>query len=136
MGGRPRGCSIVVLPITAAITILLGLFICAAVLHLFVLLVGAAKASASGFEGTFRVVAYASTASLAQVIPFVGGLITLVWWIFLSIKGIQRIHRTTSGRAAAAVLLPIAAVAVCLFIAMIAVLGLLFAVGHHSGSTL
>jgi hypothetical protein len=136
MGGRPRGCSIVVLPITAAITILLGLFICAAVLHLFVLLVGAAKASASGFEGTFRVVAYASTASLAQVIPFIGGLITLVWWIFLSIKGIERLHRTTSGRAAAAVLLPIVAVVVCIFIAIVAVVGLLFAAGHHTGTSL
>jgi hypothetical protein len=136
MGRRPRGCGIVVLPITAAITILLGLFIGAAVLHLFVLLVGAAKGSASGFEGTFRVVAYASTASVAQVIPFVGGLITLVWWIFLAIKGVQRMHRTTSGRAAAAVLLPIVAVGVCIFIAIIAVVGLVFAAGHRSGSTL
>lgn len=136
MMGRPRGCSVIVFPITAAITALLGLFIVAAVLHLFVLLVGAAKSSASGFEGTFRVVGYASTASLAQVIPFVGGLIAMVWWIYIAAKGIQRMHRTTSGRALAAILLPMAAVALCIFIAMIAVLGLLFAAGHRSGSTL
>ena len=123
-------------PIGAVIGILLGLFIGAAVLHLFVLLVGAARTSASGFEGTFRVVAYASTASIAQVIPFVGGLISLVWWIVLAVKGIQRMHRTTSGRAVAAVLLPMAAVAVCVFIAMVVVVGLLFAVGHRPPSTL
>jgi hypothetical protein len=135
MGGRPRGCSVVVFPITAAITAVLGLFIVAAVLHLFVLLVGGARSSTSGFEGTFRVVGYASTASVAQVIPFIGGLIAIVWWIYIAAKGIQRMHRTTSGRALAAILLPMAAVAVCIFIAMIAVLGLLFAAGHR-GSTL
>lgn len=135
-GRRPRGCGIVFFPIGAVIGILLGLFIGAAILHLFVLIVGAARTSASGFEGTFRVIAYASTASIAQVIPFVGGLIALVWWIVLAVKGIQRMHRTTSGRAVAAVLLPMAAVAVCVFIAMIVVLGLLFAVGHRPPSTL
>jgi hypothetical protein len=45
-------------------------------------------------------------------------------------------HRTTSGRAAAAVLLPLVAVCACIFIAMIVVFGVLFAVGHRSGSTL
>lgn len=135
-GRRPRGCGIVFFPIGAAIGILLGLFIGAAILHLFVLIVGAARTSASGFEGTFRVVAYSSTASIAQVIPFVGGLIALVWWIVIAIKGVQRMHRTTTGKAAAAVLLPMVAVAICVFIVMIAVVGLLFAVGHRPPSTL
>jgi hypothetical protein len=70
-GGPAEGCSIVIFPITAAITILL-VSSSGAILHLFVLLVGASKTSASGFEVTFRVVAYASTASVAQIIPFIG----------------------------------------------------------------
>jgi hypothetical protein len=137
MAGRhPRGCGIVFFPIGAAVGIVIGLFIGAAILHLFVLLVGAARTSASGFEGTFRVVAYASTASVAQVIPFVGGLIALVWWIVLAVKGIQRMHRTTSGRAVAAVLLPMAVLAVCVFIAIVVAIGLFFAVAHRPPSTL
>ena len=135
-GRRPRGCGIVFFPIGAAIGILIGIFICAAILHLFVLLVGAARTSASGFEGTFRVVGYASTASIAQVIPFVGGLIAIVWWIVLAVKGVQRMHRTTSGRAVAAVLLPMAVLAVCVFIAIVVVVGLFLAVGHRPPSTL
>jgi hypothetical protein len=132
MGRRPHGCGILFWPIGAAFGIVVGLFVGAAILHLFVLIVGAARTSASGFEGTFRVAAYASTASLAQVIPFVGGLVALVWGMVLAVKGIQRMHRTTTGRAAAAVLLPVVLVAVCIFLAMIAILGLVFAAGHHS----
>ena len=132
MGRRPTGCGLVFWPIGAAIGIVIGLFVGAAILHLFVLIVGAARTSASGFEGTFRVAAYASTASLAQVIPFVGGLVALVWGMVLAVKGIQRMHRTTTGKAAAAVLLPVVLVALCIFLAMIAILGLIFAAGHRT----
>ncbi len=133
MGRRPAGCAIVVWPFMAAITILIGFFIVAAVLHLFVLIVGAARASASGFEGTFRVVAYSSVASLAQVIPIFGGLIAFVWWIVLAVKGITRLHRTTTGRALAAVLVPMALVFALVALCAILIFGLLVAT-HRSGS--
>jgi hypothetical protein len=45
--------------------------------------------------------------SLASVIPFIGGLIAIVWWIVLALQGVERLHRTTSGKAAAAVLIPV-----------------------------
>lgn len=136
MGRRPSGCGIVVWPFVAAFTILIGLFVVSAILHLFVLIVGAARASASGFEGTFRVVAYSSVSSLAQLIPIFGGLVAFVWWIVLAAKGIARLHRTTPGRALAAVLVPIALVVGLVVLCAIVVFGLLMATRHGSSYSL
>jgi len=136
MGARPRGCALIFWPFGAAIGILIGLFIVAAIIHLFVLIVGAARTSASGFEGTFRTICYASVASLAQIIPLVGGLIALVWWIVLAGKGIQRMHRTTVGKAYAAVLLPIAVMVGLVVLVVVLVVGVLLATGHHTSYTL
>ena len=130
---RPGGCAIIVWPFVAAFTILIGLFVCAAILHLFVLIFGAARGSASGFEGSFRVVSYSAVSSLAQVIPLFGGLIAFVWWIVLAVKGIVRLHRTTTGRALAAVLVPIALVMGLVVLCAIVVFGLFLAT-HRSGS--
>lgn len=133
MGRRPSGCAIVAWPFGAAFAILCGLFIGAAILHLFVLIVGAARTSTSGFEGTFRVVSYASVSSLAQVIPIFGGLVALVWWIVLAVKGIARLHRATPGRALAAVLVPIVLVFGLVLLCAAVVFGLLMAT--HRGSS-
>ncbi len=131
---RPTGCGIVVWPFVAAITIVVFLFVVSAILHLFVLIVGAARGSASGFEGTFRVIGYSSVCSLAQVIPFVGGLVAFVWWIVLAVKGIARLHRTTPGRALAAVLVPIALLFGLVVLCLVVVFGLLFATHHRASS--
>jgi len=133
LSGRHRfGCGLVLWPIAAAIGICIALFVASAILHLFVLIVGAARTSTSGYEGTFRAVAYASVASLAKIIPIFGGLVSVVWMIVLLVKGLERMHRTTTGRAVAAVLLPIAVCFVCLFLIAALVFGLIFALGHHA----
>jgi hypothetical protein len=133
MGRRPAGCAIVAWPFGAAFGILIGLFIVTAILHLFVLIVGAARGSASGFEGSFRVVSYSAISSLAQVIPIFGGLIAFVWWIVLAVKGVVRMHRTTPGRALAAVLVPMALVVGLVVLCLVVVFGLLLAT--HRGSS-
>jgi len=132
--GRPRsfGCAIAAMPFVAACAAVAGLFIGAAVIHICVLLVGAARSSSSGYEGTFRVLSYASVSSLAQVIPFVGGLISFVWWIVLAVKGIRRMHRTSTGRACAAVLLPIAVICLIVAVASAALIALFVAARHGS----
>lgn len=133
--GRPRfGCGLVLWPLVAAIGIMIALFVISAILHLFVLIVGAARTSASGFEGTFRTVAYSSVAGLARIIPIFGGIVSVVWWIVLVVKGLQRMHRTTTGRAAAAVLLPIAVCFVVVFLIVVVVFGVMFALGRHGSS--
>jgi hypothetical protein len=100
------GAALVVRLIVAPFVIAIALFLGAAILHLCCMLVGALENSRSGFEGSLRAVCYSQVSSLASVIPFIGGLIAIVWWIVLALQGVERLHRTTSGKAAAAVLIP------------------------------
>jgi hypothetical protein len=101
------GGALVVRLVVAPFIIGIGLFIGAAILHLCCMLVGALQNSRSGFEGSLRAVSYSEVSSLASIIPVVGGLIALVWWIVLAVQGVERLHRTTSGKAVAAVLIPV-----------------------------
>jgi hypothetical protein len=120
----PRGMALpatfnIALMIVAPLLILIGVFIGAAILHLFLMIVGGAN---KDFGTTVRVLCYVGTTQIVQVIPFCGGLIAAVWSIVLEIIGLAQAHRTTQGKAAAAVLLPIALCCVCLAI-VIAVTG-------------
>ena len=107
LAGWGGGGSLIVKLIVSPFVIAIGLFIGAALLHLCCMLVGALQNSQSGFEGSLRAVCYSEVSSLAGVIPVVGGVIAVVWWIVLAIQGVERLHRTTSGKAAAAVLIPV-----------------------------
>lgn len=91
--------NVILSPIGGAI----GLFLLAAIAHLFVMLfVGDGN---SGFESTFRVVSYVSVTNLVNWIPIVGGLVGL-YGLYLAVVGIREMHATTTGRAALVVLLP------------------------------
>jgi hypothetical protein len=96
--------------VLAPVFVLLGVFIWSAILHLFLLVVGA---GASGFTATVRVVCYAGVTQVLQVVPLCGGLIGAIWAIALEIIGLATAHRTTQGKAAVAVLLPIALCCAC-----------------------
>lgn len=102
--------TIILTPIFTAI----GLFIGAAIYHLLVFLL--VKPSNAGFEATFRVVAYVSVLQLVTwlaAIPILGLLVlvaVLIYNVVLSVLGIREVHATTTGRAAAVVLIPVAIV--------------------------
>ena len=104
--------------IAAPILVLIGLFIYSAILHLFVMLVGANN---SGYGATMRSMCYVGTVQILQVVPFCGGLIAFFWGIVLQIIGIAAVHRTSMGKAALVVLLPIAICCVC-----VAIIGVAF----------
>jgi hypothetical protein len=78
----------------------------------------------SGFEATFRVVAYSAVTSLVSWIPYIGGLLSL-YGIYLGIVGIREVHNTTTGRAALVVLIP---AAVIILLALLLFSAVLFAV--------
>ena len=107
----------------APVFILIGLFVGAGIYHVSFMLVGATNQSTAGFEGTFRVVAYASVSNLANAIPFLGGLVALVWNVVLMVMGAVRIHRATQGKAIAGVLIPIVLCCVCILAAVVLVIG-------------
>ena len=102
--------------IIAPVFIVIGIFIFSLIVHLFLMMVGGDN---KGFGATFRVLCYGNTSQLAQIVPFVGGIITMVWSLILGIIGLTEAHRTTTGKAAAAVLLPILACCVCLAFALV-----------------
>ncbi len=110
---------IVVQILVAPLFVVCGLFIGAAVMHLCVMIVGGLSNSNAGFEGTVRVVGYSWVAQLAQIVPLVGGLIALVWVSVLYVMGIERLHRTTPGKALAALLIPVILCCGCALIGIV-----------------
>lgn len=101
------------------VAVVFGIFLGAGIVHLCLMLVGGAT---NGFVTTLRVVCYASTGQLAQVVPIIGGLVAMVFVVILEVRGLATAHRTTVGKAIAAVLIPVGLCCVC-------VLGLIAAFG-------
>lgn len=118
---RFGGGSLVGQVILGPLLVAIGLFVGAAILYVSFMVVGALSSSRSQFEGTFRLVCYASVANVANVIPIVGGLAAGIWAIYLVVVGAQQLHKTTQGKALAGVLLPVVLCCVC------AILGMAFA---------
>lgn len=108
--------SVVINIVLAPLYVLIGLFIGSAIYHLFLLMVGGTKESTAGFEGTVRAVSYGSVANIAMIIPIVGSVVAVVWSIVLYVIGLSRVHHTSTGKALAAVLLPLLLCCVCLII--------------------
>lgn len=100
--------------VLALIAVPVGLFIWSALLHGSLLLVRGAN---EGFQTTFRVASYSSVTTLfsALPIPYVGNIASL-WGFVLMAIGIRETHKTTSVKAAAAVLISVAAMAAVLAI--------------------
>jgi hypothetical protein len=106
--------SIIIVPVFTVI----GIFIYSAILHLMLLLVGGLGDSTAGFEGSIRVVSYAQVATLAQIVPVIGGMIAFIWGLFLGVVGVTRLHRTSDGKAVTAVVLPIILCCACIMFAV------------------
>ena len=104
------GTGLVLQVVFAPIFVTLGLFIVAAVAHLFLLLLGGAR---RGFEATFRVMAYSEAAAVINIIPVCGGVISAVYYLVLAIIGLAAAQGIGKGTAAAAVLLPLVLLCCC-----------------------
>jgi len=80
------------------------LFIHAGITHLLLLIIGGAN---KGIEATLKTICYAQSPMIFQIVPFCGGLVASVWAIVLEIIGLREVHKTTTGKAAFAILFPI-----------------------------
>jgi len=96
--------------VSAPLLMLIGVFVGAAILHVFLMMVGGNNA---GFSATTRVVCYANCTAVLQIVPLCGGFAAAIWTIILEVIGLAIAHRTTQGKAAAAVLIPIVICCVC-----------------------
>jgi len=98
------------------VLLLASLFIAAGVVHLLLRLFGGAHRR---FGFTTRVFAYAYSPQALGVIPVVGTIAGFVWMVGVAIIGLREGHGTSTGRAAAAVLIPVVIALVFLGIAAI-----------------
>ncbi len=99
------------------IIIPIALFVWSGILHLGLLLVRGAN---EGYQATFRVVSYSSVPSLFNAVPIVGSIASL-WSIVLTVIGLREIHKTSTEKSVAAVLLP--AVVAIVLVLVVAALG-------------
>ena len=74
--------------IVMPIFIALAIFIYAAVTHLGILIVR----GKGGYKGTFDVLSYTASATIFNIIPFIGGLISFIWGMVIAIMGFKRVH--------------------------------------------
>jgi hypothetical protein len=93
--------------LTAPVLLLLSLFLAAGVTHLMLKVFGAGRPDTGGYGTTVRVFAYAYSPQLLGVIPVAGVIAGFVWMVVVAIAGLSAAHRTSTGRAAAAVLIPL-----------------------------
>jgi len=92
---------LIFLPVMIAV----GTFVWSGVIHLCLMVLGSAKQS---YETTFRVVAYGGgSANVFQLVPLCGGMIAGIYALVLYCIGVARAHEIDTGRAVAAVLLPL-----------------------------
>jgi hypothetical protein len=87
-------------PIFAPVPVFIG----SAVLHLCMLMTGAARRE---FMVTYRVLCFTAGAIVwLAVVPFIGGAIAGIWNLVISIVGLARAHNSSVGRVLFAYLLP------------------------------
>lgn len=95
--------SIVFVLAGASIAIPLFLFIWGGMIHLALVVVGGAN---SGYQATFRSVAYSSVTQVFNAIPIIGNIAGL-YGLFLTAIGIRETHKTSTGKSALAVIIPL-----------------------------
>ncbi|MBW1996748.1 MAG: YIP1 family protein [Deltaproteobacteria bacterium] len=109
------------------ILIAIGLFVASGILHVSLMLVGGSK---RGFEATFRVLAYTNSTQVFSILPLLGGFIAGIYNIVLWIIGFRESHRTTTGRAALAVFLPLIVIIVLISIAFAILIPIIISQTH------
>jgi hypothetical protein len=87
----------------APLQILLGIFIGGLIVHVCLMVCGAANAP---LATTIRSVAFAQGANVFAAVPFCGFMIAGVWVLVAEIIGLREMHESTYARVITAVLLP------------------------------
>jgi hypothetical protein len=105
--------------------------IAACLVHIGLIIFGARRHHA---DSTLRVLLFASSTYLFQILPVIGGAVAAIWWLVIVIVGIREVHGTSTGRAAAAVLIPALALATVATVVIMALLVAGVAIGLLAGN--
>jgi hypothetical protein len=98
--------------------LLFSLFLAAGVTHGLLRLLGGASGP---FSLTTRVFAFAYAPQILAIVPWVGMPLGFVWMVGIGVIGVREAHRTTTGRALAAVLVPVIIALILLAVAALLV---------------
>lgn len=98
----------------------LGLLFGSCVIHLFLTLLGGSK---GGFGSTVRALSYSYAPAVFGIVPACGAVVAGIWSIVLCVVGLAVLHHISRGKAAAALLLPIALCCAC-FLPLFFILGM------------
>lgn len=90
--------------IISPLIVILSMFLYGGIIHLCLLII---RGGSSGFDGTFRVIAYSQVTCILNFIPFMGGIIGWFWNIIILIVGLRHIHETSYPRVIIAILISI-----------------------------
>ncbi|MFW6415672.1 MAG: YIP1 family protein [Thermodesulfobacteriota bacterium] len=83
----------------------------------------AVQAGEKGYQGTFRVMSYASAPLIIAVVPVVGPLVGAVWNFVCMFIGLMYVHRASAGQVLLALLLPL--IVILLVLALFALVGVI-----------
>lgn len=109
--------SVVVLVISP-IFFVIGVFLLAAVFHGILMLTGGLEASKTGFEGSVKVVGYASLTTIVGIVPVIGPLLQIAALGYLCYLAIPQVHGC-SEREAIYALIPLALCGGCGVVALV-----------------
>ncbi len=104
IGGAAGAGAIAAIILLAPLQIVVGIAIQGGILHLFLRLVGGASGR---LETTVRAMAYSQSVLVFSWVPVIGALVGAVWTLVLMVVGLREMHGTTTGKALAAVFLPV-----------------------------
>jgi hypothetical protein len=94
------------LPIAGVIGFVLAIglnFVMAGIYHLVLSVLGGAR---KGYEATYKVVTYSNAATIFSIVPCIGPLVSVLWFLIAGVTGLRRVHETETWKAGLALLAP------------------------------
>lgn len=86
---------------------ILYIFIFSGIMHLALRTL---RSGEGGFEGTLRAMAYTNAVAVFSLVPFLGPLVGVLWWMVIYLIALKEAHRASYGRVLLAMHLPLVVV--------------------------
>ena len=102
--------AVIVYPLMFALSALITPWISGGIYHLMLMLMSGAT---KPYTSTVRVCGYSNAATIWMVIPGIGALVSIGFHLVLTVVGLDETHKCGTGKAVAAVLIPLVLVCGC-----------------------